>query len=104
MLRLDVSDSPRTGPLAAEIALRATAPDSRIRPLPNLPSITVTDTQLAKCVAAFTDAAGYKAWLKAAVRDEVLRRESRRLDEEANTAKRDALAAMESELPAPDPA
>ncbi len=69
--------------------------------MPNLPTITVTDTQLAKCVAAFTDAAGYRAWLKTALRDEVLRRESRRLDEEANTAKRDALAAMESELPAP---
>ncbi len=69
--------------------------------MPNLPTITVTDTQLAKCVAAFGDAAGYRTWLKAAVRDEVLRREARRLDEEANTAKRDALAAMESELPAP---
>lgn len=72
--------------------------------MPNLPTITVTDTQLAKCVAAFTDAAGYRTWLKAALRDEVLRREARRLDEAANTAKRDALAAMESELPAPDPA
>ena len=46
----------------------------------------------------------YKAWLKTALRDEVLRRESRRLDEAANTAKRDALAAMESDLPAPGPA
>ena len=71
--------------------------------MPSLPSLTVTDTQLAKCVAAFTDAAGYRTWLKAAVRDEVLRRESRRLDEAANTAKRDALAAMDAELPAPDP-
>lgn len=72
--------------------------------MPNLPTISITQAQLDKCVAAFTDAAGYRAWLKAAVRDEVLRREARRLDEEANTAKRDALAAMESELPAPDPA
>ena len=71
--------------------------------MPNLPTINVTDTQLAKCVAAFTDAAGYRAWLKTALRDEVLRREARRLDEEANTAKRDALAAMKSDLPAPDP-
>ena len=72
--------------------------------MPSLPSISITQAQLDKCVAAFTDAAGYRAWLKAALRDEVLRREARRLDEEANTAKRDALAAMESELPAPDPA
>ena len=72
--------------------------------MPNLPTISITQAQLDKCVAAFTDAAGYRAWLKAALRDEVLRREARRLDEAANTAKRAALAAMESELPAPDPA
>lgn len=71
--------------------------------MPTLPSLTVTDTQLAKCVAAFGDAAGYKAWLKQAVRDEVMRRESRRLDEEANTTKRAALAAVEASLPPADP-
>lgn len=70
--------------------------------MPNLPTLTVTDTQLAKCVAAFGDAAGYRAWLKTALRDEVLRREARRLDEEANTAKRDALAAYETDLPPAD--
>ena len=72
--------------------------------MPTLPTLTITQAQLDACVAAFTDANGYKTWLKAAVRDEVLRRESRRLDEAANTAKRDALAAMESDLPAPGPA
>ncbi len=71
--------------------------------MPNLPTITITQPQLEACVAAFTDANGYKAWLKTAVRDEVLRRESRRLDEAANTAKAAALAAMDAELPAPDP-
>lgn len=71
--------------------------------MPTLPSLTVTDTQLAKCVAAFGDAAGYKTWLKAAVRDEVLRREARRLDEQANTAKAAALAVFEAELPTPAP-
>ncbi len=70
--------------------------------MPNLPTINVTDAQLAKCVAVFTDAAGYRAWLKAAVRDEVLRREARRLDEEANTAKAAALAAYETDLPPAD--
>ena len=72
--------------------------------MPNLPTISLTQPQLDRCVAAFTDAAGYRVWLKTALRDEVLRRESRRLDEAANTTKRAALAAMESELPAPDPA
>lgn len=28
--------------------------------MPNLPTITLTDAQLAKCVEAFTDANGYK--------------------------------------------
>ena len=70
--------------------------------MPNLPSITVTDTQLAKCVAAFTDANGYRAWLKTALRDELERRAARQLDEDANTAKRAALAALESDLPPAD--
>ena len=71
--------------------------------MPNLPTVTVTDAQLAKCVAAFTDAAGYKAWLKAALLDEVQRREARRLDEEHNAAKKAELVALAAELPAPDP-
>lgn len=71
--------------------------------MPNLPSITVTDAQLAKCVAAFTDAAGYRTWLKAAVRDEVQRRTARALDEQHNTAKAAAMAALDADLPAPDP-
>ena len=71
--------------------------------MPNLPTLTVSDTQLARLVAAFTDAAGYKAWLKAALLDEVQRREARRLDEEHNAAKKAALVALAAELPAPDP-
>lgn len=71
--------------------------------MPNLPTLTVTDTQLAKCVAAFGDAAGYKTWLKQAVRDEVLRREARALDEAHYQSKRDALAAVEASLPPADP-
>ena len=71
--------------------------------MPNLPTLTVSDTQLARLVAAFTDAAGYKAWLKAALLDEVQRREARRLDEEANSAKAAALESLAAELPAPDP-
>lgn len=71
--------------------------------MPNLPTLTVTAPQLAKCVEAFTDADGYKAWLKEALRDEVTRRTARNLDEAHNTAKRDALAALEAALPEPDP-
>ena len=71
--------------------------------MPNLPSITVTDAQLAKCIDAFTDAAGYRTWLKAALLDEVQRRTIRQLDEEHNAAKKAALAALDAELPAPNP-
>lgn len=70
--------------------------------MPTLPNLTVTDAQLAKCVASFGDAAGYRAWLKAALRDEVARRTARNLDEAHNTAKRAALAALETDLPPAD--
>lgn len=70
--------------------------------MPNLPSLTVTAPQLAKCVEAFTDADGYKAWLKAALRDEVQRRTARKLDEAHNVAKRAALEALDAELPPAD--
>ncbi len=69
----------------------------------SLPTLTVTDAQLAACVGAFTDAAGYRTWLKAAVRDEVQRRTVRQLDEEHNAAKAAALESLAAELPAPDP-
>lgn len=70
--------------------------------MPNLPSLTVTDARLAKCVGVFGDAAGYRTWLKAALRDEVQRREARALDEAHNEAKRAALLALRDELPAAD--
>ena len=70
--------------------------------MPTLPNLTVTAPQLAKCVEAFTDADGYKAWLKEALRDEVQRRTARALDETHNAAKRAALEALRDELPAVD--
>lgn len=70
--------------------------------MPNLPTITVTAPQLAKCVEAFGDADGYKSWLKEALLDEVQRRTAHTLDEAHNTAKRAALLALRDELPAAD--
>lgn len=70
--------------------------------MPTLPNLTVTDAQLAKCVGVFGDAAGYRTWLKEALRDEVARRTARALDEAHNTAKRAALAALETDLPPAD--
>ena len=71
--------------------------------MPTLPTLTITQPQLDACVAAFGDAAGYKSWLKAAVRDEVMRRKVRELDESANTAKHTALVSFEATLPPADP-
>jgi len=71
--------------------------------MPDLPTLTLTTkTETATILALFGDADGYLAWLAAAVRDEVERREARRLDEEANTAKAAALAAYETDLPPAD--
>ena len=70
--------------------------------MPNLPTLTITQAQLDACVAAFTDANGYKTWLKAAVRDEVMRRKVRELDEAANASKAAALASVEATLPPAD--
>ena len=71
--------------------------------MPDLPTLTVTGPQATRLLQSFGDAAGYKTWLKQALLDEVQRREARALDEAHNTAKRDALAALEAALPEPDP-
>jgi hypothetical protein len=67
--------------------------------MPDLPTLTVTAPQLSRLVQAFGDAPTYQAWLKATLLDEVKRREARRLDEEANTAKAAALATLDGQLP-----
>ena len=72
--------------------------------MPDLPTLTLTTkTETATILALFGDADGYRSWLAAAVRDEVLRRQSRALDEAHYQSKRDALAAVEASLPPADP-
>lgn len=70
--------------------------------MPDLPTLTVTAPQATRLLAAFGTTAAYRAWLKTALLDEVQRREVRRLDEDANTAKRAALATLDAELPPAD--
>lgn len=72
--------------------------------MPDLPTLTVTGPQATRLLQAFGTTGDYKAWLKSALLDEVHRREARRLDEEANVAKREALATLEAALPAKDDA
>jgi hypothetical protein len=69
----------------------------------DLPTLSVTNAQAQRLLAAFGDQAGYRRWLKRALLDEVDRREARRLHDEANTSVREALEQLRGELPDPDP-
>ena len=72
--------------------------------MPDMPTVTVTDAQLTRLLAAFPGANGaqkadaYRAFVKRNLREYVLLSEARTLDEQANVTKRDALAAIEAEL------
>lgn len=72
--------------------------------MPNLPTITVTTAQANKLLDLFGDAAEYKKWLKEAVRQEAIRRQTVVLSEAANNTIRDAIMAFEAEIPPPDEA
>ena len=65
----------------------------------DLPTISVTNAQAAKLIELFGSAAEYKQWLRQAVREEALRRHAQTLRDQANTAVREGLEALESELP-----
>jgi hypothetical protein len=72
--------------------------------MPDLPAITVTDALLTRLLDAFPGANGaqkadaYRTFVKRSLREYVLLREARTLDEQANASKRAALAAIEAEL------
>ena len=67
-----------------------------------LPTLTLDKTESDKIIAVFGDADTYLDWLAGVLRDELERRAVRAADEAHNTAKRAALAALETELPAAD--
>ena len=69
--------------------------------MPDLPTITVTNGQLTKLLEVFPGGASeYTAWLTQTLIDEVIRRNVRAIDDQANAAKAAALAAIRAELPA----
>ena len=72
--------------------------------MPDLPTITVTAPQATKLLELFGSAAEYKRWLKEAVRQEAIRRQTVVLAEAANSQVRDAIMAFEAEIPPADPA
>lgn len=70
--------------------------------MPDLPTITVTAPQATKLLDLFGSAAEYKRWLKEAVRQEAIRRQTVILSEAANNTIRDAIMAFETKIPAAD--
>lgn len=79
--------------------------------MPTLPTLTVTQAQADRMIAAYGDPGDttaqavekYKAWLTESIVDYVLRAEARDLHEQHNAALRDALATLRDSLPAPPP-
>lgn len=67
-----------------------------------LPTLTVTDDQAQRILAAFGSEADYTRWLIEQVNGVVLTVEARMLDEASNEAKRVALADLEATLPDPE--
>lgn len=67
-----------------------------------LPTLTVTDDQAQRILAAFGSEADYLRWLTEQVNGVVLTAEARMLDEASNEAKRVALADLEATLPDPE--
>lgn len=72
--------------------------------MPDLPTITVTAGQATKLLNLFGDVPTYQKWLKAAVRQEALRRQTVILNEAANQSVQADLAAFEAQIPPADPA
>ena len=73
--------------------------------MPDLPTLTVSQANFDRLVAAFPGATlaekavAYKAWLTNGLIDFAQAVEARRIDEEANTAKAQQLAALAASLP-----
>ena len=77
--------------------------------MPDLPTLTVTQAHFDRLVAAFPGATpaekavSYKAWLTNGLIDFVQAVEASRIDEAANTAKAQQLAALAASLPPKQP-
>lgn len=51
--------------------------------MPNLPTLTVTDTQMTRLLQTFGDVNGYKAWLKQQIKTAVFDHESLQIQNQA---------------------
>jgi hypothetical protein len=75
-------------------------------PVPNLPTLTVTDEQAARLLAVFGSVDAYKAWLRETLKAYVLEQERRRVDRVAQQEREAQVQQFITELfpePAPDP-
>ncbi len=78
----------------------------------NLPTLSLPDLQAARVLDAYKakygtttnaeTARAFKKWLAGEVRAVVMAHEAQKIDEANNASKRNALAALEVELPDPD--
>lgn len=64
--------------------------------MPDLPTVTITDTQAARVLAAFGTIAKYRAWLRAQVTDAVRERERAALIAAKNAEITSGLTAIDS--------
>lgn len=64
----------------------------------DLPTISVTDEQAARLLAAFGTVDAYRTWLRARLVDYVLDQEQKRMAAEALAEQRAALDALRAEL------
>lgn len=66
--------------------------------MPQLPTLTVTDAQAARMLAAYGTVDAYKAWLIEQIIGHVLDHEQKRMATEALEQQRTAMAALRAEL------
>lgn len=67
--------------------------------MPALPTVTVSDAQAARCLAAWGSVAAYKEWLRGSVRDYVLAAERVRVLGPLQQQMQAALAALAADDP-----
>lgn len=69
--------------------------------MPTLPTLTVTQAQADRMLAAYGSVDAYKEWLRDRIVAHVLQVEARALDEQANATKRQQLATLANSMPQP---
>jgi hypothetical protein len=67
--------------------------------MPALPTITVTDDQAARLLAAFGSVPNYLTWLTDSLIDKVMQNEANIIEQETNVLRQQRLEALRASLP-----